>query len=94
MTTLFRVLLGVSVLLSVAFLVALGRPSRHQERGIAWFLAAAAWAGLSVDGVLFAAVLGAGGGQWMVWLLAGFLAFQDLVFGWRLWLVLRSARMR
>jgi hypothetical protein len=87
MRAMFVVLTGASVLLSLAFVAALGNPRRHKDRGIAWFLVATGWAGLAVDLVLFVALLGTAVSPW--WL-AGALAVQDAVFGWRLWLALRT----
>lgn len=90
MRGLFLALTGGSVLLSLAFIAALGDPRKHPDRGIAWFLASTGWAGLAVDLVLFVALLGASVNPW--WLAAA-LAVQDTVFTWRLWLSVR-ARLR
>ena len=87
MMLLFRLLFGASVLLSLAFILALGDPRRHEDRGVAWFLASTGWAALAVDGVLFVALLGQ---QVSPWVLAVTVALQDVVFGWRLRLALRA----
>lgn len=89
MMLLFQLLFGASVLLSLAFLAALGDPRRHEDRGVAWFLAATGWAAVAVDGVLFVALLGQ---QVSPWVLAVTVMAQDVVFGWRLWLAIRARR--
>ncbi len=86
MRALFVVLLAVAVLLTAAFLVALGRPRSHEDRGVALFLAATGWSGLAVDTVLLVAVLGQVVSPWVA---AAAIILQDVVFGWRLWLAVR-----
>lgn len=80
----FELLLGVSVVLSLAFVLLLGRPWRRRDQAMSWFLASTGWAAIAVDGVLFVAVLGALASPWVL-LVA--LAVQDAAFGWRLWLI-------
>lgn len=89
MRVLFGVLLGASVLLSLAFIVALGAPKRHADTAMAWFLASTGWAALALDAALFAALLGA---HLPGWVYAIVLGVQDAVFGWRLWLTVRARR--
>jgi hypothetical protein len=89
MTLLFRILFGYSVLVSLAFIAALGDPRKHEDRGVAWFLASTGWAALAVDGVLFVALIS---GYVSPWVLAAAVVVQDLVFTWRLWLALRARR--
>ncbi|HEX8106116.1 MAG TPA: hypothetical protein VF516_00245 [Kofleriaceae bacterium] len=83
----FELLLGGSVLLSLAFVAALGLPWRHHDRAMAWFLSSTGWAAITIDGALFVAVLGARLPQWVFALALG---VQNAVFGWRLWLVVRD----
>lgn len=87
--TVAAVLLGASVLLSLAFVVVLGRPGRHADPAMAWFLASTGWAAVALDVLLLVSVLGA---RVPMWAGLGALIVQDAVFGWRLWLVLRSKR--
>lgn len=89
MRMLFGLLLGFSIALSLGFVVALGRPRRHPDVPMAWFLASTGWAAVAIDAALFAAVLGT---HVPAWLFAVVLAVQDGVFGWRLVLVLHARR--
>ena len=86
MIGLFLVLTGTSVVLSLAFIAAIW-PDRHRDRGMFWFLVALAAAGAAVDAFLFVALAGT---QLSPWWLAAALVVQDAVFGWRLWLALKS----
>lgn len=91
MKALFGVLLGASVLLSLLFVLLLGDPRRHVDAAVAWFLASTGWAALAIDAALFAAVLGA---VVPPWVFAVALLAQDVVFGWRLWFVVRERLRR
>lgn len=82
----FLVLFGGSVLLSLAFIVAIW-PDRRRDSAMFWFLVALAGVAVPVDGILFVAVAGT---QLSPWWLASALALQDGVFTWRLALALRS----
>lgn len=77
----------ISMVASLLFLVMYGHPGRYEDREMAWFLAALVWAGVLLDGLLLAAVFGA---RIPLWVAVGVLAGQDIVVGWRLWLLLRA----
>lgn len=79
-----------SMLLSVLFLAMYGHPGRYGDREMAWFIAALVWAGVLLDGLLLAAVFGV---QVPLGLAVAVLAAQDIVVGWRLWLLLRARHL-
>jgi amino acid transporter len=87
--TLAAVLLGLSVVLNLAFVVLLGNPRKQPDRPIAWFLASTGWGAVALDATLLVSVLGA-----HVPPLVGVavVAVQDGIFGWRLWLMYQSRR--
>jgi hypothetical protein len=84
---LFGLLLACSVLLSLAFALALGSPRKHEDRPMAWFLACTAWAAVALDGAMLVLVLGLDVPEWVF---AVALLAQDALFGWRLWLLMRA----
>jgi hypothetical protein len=85
-----------SVLASVGFLWFVGRPSRHEDRAMGWFMAAMGWASVGpnlVWALVAFGLLGAGAGteRAIVYSLGVSLVVQNVFYTWRLSL---AARMR
>lgn len=87
-----QILFGMSVALGIAVVVALGRPTRYPDRGVAWYLSATAWSALLIDGLFFLALLGMAVGMWASYLLLVFVGLRNSVSGWLLWMILRAKR--
>lgn len=86
MRTLFIVIFGYAVLMCVIYLYRIGRPSAHDDRDVARFLAAQGWADLTTNGVLLLASARALHGHVATGLFVAALTVQGAVYTWRLWL--------
>ena len=89
MNTIAGVIVGLSVLLNLAFVVRFGRPGRHPDKSMARYLASTGWQQLTLDTVLLVSLFGLHVSPWIALCV---LAFGDVVAGWRLWLLERARR--
>lgn len=89
MNNAYSVLVVVSILLTMWFLLDLGRPWRSRNSTGAWLWAAMGWSTVLFDLVMLAALRGV---QVWAWLAFIALAAQDAVYAWRLFLLRRARR--
>lgn len=88
-----RVIYGLLILVSLAFglsfVVAYGDPRRNETPSMAWLQAGLAWVALTFDVIFLLAVFHVVAPWWAV-LVA--LLGQDIVFGWRLYVLFAARR--
>lgn len=89
MIEVFRVMVAISLALGLTFTITLGPPWKTQNPSMAWLQAWLAWIAVSIDAVLLISSFGVEIGNWVVGLI---LLGQDIIFGWRLWLLLKIRR--
>lgn len=78
---LLQLLVGLSIVLTVWFLVALGRPWRSESPTTAWLLAAWAWVTAAFEVLLELVLFRI---TFPLWVATVILMAQDAVFAWRL----------
>lgn len=87
MVNVLRLLVGLSVGLSLWFVLSLGPPRRSDNTPVAWLLAAWAWVTIAFELLLLLALFHV---RVPLWIAALVLAGQDAIFGWRLVLLYRT----
>ena len=89
MRAVFAVLIGVSMLLGLGFVIPFGPPWRSQNPGMAWLQAGLAWVALAFDTALFLSLFHI---AVPVVAVALILLTQDIVFGWRVAVLIGERR--
>jgi hypothetical protein len=87
----FVILISVSLTLGLGFVLTLGSPRRSEVPSMAWLQAGLAWVAVAFDAVLFMSVFHVAVPVWSVALI---LLSQDVVFAWRLWVLIQTRRHR
>ncbi len=90
-TAMFVILISVSLVLGLGFVLTLGSPRRSEVPSMAWLQAGLAWVAVAFDAVLFMSVFHVAVPVWSVALI---LLAQDVVFAWRLWVLVQTRRHR
>jgi hypothetical protein len=83
------VMVAVSMVLGLIFVITLGPPWKSENPSMTWLQALLAWVALQFDVALFLSAFHVVVPIWVVLLI---LLSQDVVFGWRLWLLLKKRR--
>ncbi len=89
MSVIYGLLIVVSIAFGLAFVVAYGDPRRNETPSMAWLQAGLAWVALIFDAIFLLAVFRVFAPWWIV-LIA--LLGQDIVFGWRLYVLFAARR--
>lgn len=88
---LFAILISFSLTLGLGFVLTLGSPRRSEVPSMAWLQAGLAWVAVAFDAVLFMSLFHI---TVPVWSVALILLAQDVVFAWRLWVLIQTRRKK
>jgi hypothetical protein len=86
---LFVALIGLSLGLGLAFVIAFGSPRRSANPSMAWLQVGLAWVAVAFDAVLLLSMFHI---VVSLWLVAMILLAQDAVFAWRLGVLIQTRR--
>lgn len=92
MTLTGQILLAVLVLIGLVTLASLGRPRAYPDRGVAWWMVAATWSTLLIDGLFCAVFFSVARGAWVAYVFEVFLGLRIPVGLWLLWMIRRGKR--
>lgn len=83
-----QVMLAISLVFGLVFVLMLGKPWRNEYPTMAWLQASLAWVAVGFDAWLLLASFGVHADL----LVFSVLILQDLVFAWRLWVLITIRR--